>query len=51
MQHPEIARDLLKNIMDSASDIAKPDRTPAIKQEGKIFSLHLAPLLSAKKGS
>lgn len=49
MQHPEIARKLLQNILEATAEFGKPDQTPAIKQEGKMFALQLAPTNPPKK--
>ncbi|MDJ0625026.1 MAG: translation initiation factor IF-3 [Candidatus Caenarcaniphilales bacterium] len=49
MQHPEIPRNILKGFLENLAEIGKPDQAPAIKQEGRMFSLHLAPVAISKK--
>jgi translation initiation factor IF-3 len=49
MQHPEIPRKLLQKILEAVGEVGKPDQTPPIKQEGKMFSLQLAPNTSPSK--
>ncbi|MDX1917930.1 MAG: translation initiation factor IF-3 [Candidatus Caenarcaniphilales bacterium] len=48
MQHPELARQLLEKILANAAEYGKPDRLPAIRQEGKFFNLQLNPLQQTK---
>lgn len=49
MQHPELARKLLQIILQGTAELGKPDQTPPIKQEGKMFSLQLAPITVIEK--
>ncbi|MDX1919821.1 MAG: translation initiation factor IF-3 [Candidatus Caenarcaniphilales bacterium] len=49
MQHPEIPRKLLQGILEATAEVGKPDQMPPIKQEGKMFSLQLAPSGIVKK--
>jgi translation initiation factor IF-3 len=44
MQHPELARKLLQSVLAATIEHGKPDQTPPIKQEGRMFSLQLAPI-------
>lgn len=44
VQHPEIAQALLNRVLEQIQDIAKSDRQPVIKKEGRAFTLQLAPL-------
>ncbi len=46
IQHTEISIELLQNILKETSEHGKSDRTPAIKQEGKSFSIQLVPLVA-----
>lgn len=45
-QHPELARDLLHQVLDLTKEFAKSDRQPIIKREGNAFTIQLAPILA-----
>ncbi len=47
-QHPDLARKLLQSVLKATEEFGKPDQTPAIKQEGRVFSLQLAPNIAKK---
>lgn len=42
-QHPELARQLLQSVLKATAEFGKPDQLPPIKQEGRVFSIQLAP--------
>ena len=51
MQHPERAKNILHSLLRYLveTNIGKADQTPPVKQEGRMFSLQLAPTNSLKK--
>ncbi|MFN5539143.1 MAG: translation initiation factor IF-3 [Candidatus Melainabacteria bacterium] len=46
-QFPELARDVLRTVMDALTEVGKPDLSPPIRQEGRMFSLQLSPITPA----
>ncbi len=44
-QHPEIGKSILHRIIELCAPSGKPDKLPAIREEGRFFTINLTPLL------
>lgn len=47
-QHPELAQNLLKKVLADIDGHGRSERRPALKREGRAFTLMLGPLLTEK---